>query len=681
MHLLLGLLFSLSQVLSYPFPNALASSNDGKSIAYVLNERGVRSVWFAQAPAFTPRMLWTSGTDDGQEISDLSISNDGKYLAYVRGGDHDANWPERPWPNPDLRDTHEAHMQVISLSTAGGSPKVIADGDAPAISPDNARVAFVHDGDAKIWIAPLDGSKDAAQYFFDRGSDSEIVWSPDGAALAFTSDRGDHAFIGVYRNEKAPLVFLAPSTSRDFSPQWSPDGKRVAFVRIDGDGGPPQDPLKLYATPWAIEVADASSGAAREAWRSGRTLRDSLPGIKGPQLRWVAGDRLAFISEQTNWPLLYDVSANGGSAKLLTPGKFMIEDTAISPDLRTLYYTADTGNLPGDDDRRHVFRVSVDSGSPVQVTHGTNSEWWPASTADGVAYVQAGARKPMTIVHNTTTLDEDQIPKDFPTESMVTPKEVTFHSKDGLLIHGQLFTPAHASGKHPGVIFVHGGPPRQMLLTWHYFDYYSYGYATNQYLANHGFVVLSVNYRLGIGYGYDFNNPPHAGPAGAAEYQDVVAGARYLQSDPDVDAKRIGIWGGSYGGYLTAMGLAKNSDIFKAGSDMHGVHDWSMFPEWFGTQTKRYQEPDMNRFLRTAWLSSPDAYISTWRSPVLLIQGDDDRNVHFHQMVDLVDRLKLTHVHFEQIVIPNEIHGFLRWNSWHKADQATADFLTRELKP
>jgi dipeptidyl aminopeptidase/acylaminoacyl peptidase len=264
---------------------------------------------------------------------------------------------------------------------------------------------------------------------------------------------------------------------------------------------------------------------------------------------------------------------------------------------------------------------------------------------------------------------------------MVTPKEVTFRSKDGLLIHGQLFTPAHASGKHPGVIFVHGGPPRQMLLTWHYFDYYSYGYATNQYLANHGFVVLSVNYRLGIGYGYDFNNPPHAGPAGAAEYQDVVAGARYLQSDPEVDAKRIGIWGGSYGGYLTAMGLAKNSDIFKAGSDMHGVHDWSMFPEWFGTQAKRYQEPDMNRFLRTAWLSSPDAYISTWRSPVLLIQGDDDRNVHFHQMVDLVDRLKLTHVHFEQIVIPNEIHGFLRWNSWYKADQATADFLTKELKP
>ena len=129
------------------------------------------------------------------------------------------------------------------------------------------------------------------------------------------------------------------------------------------------------------------------------------------------------------------------------------------------------------------------------------------------------------------------------------------------------------------------------------------------------------------------------------------------------------------------MGLAKNSDIFKAGSDMHGVHDWTMFPEWFGSQSKSYDSPDMKKFQRTAWFSSPDAYISTWRSPVLLIQGDDDRNVRFHQTVDLAERLKAAHVSFEELVIPNEIHGFLRWNSWLQADQATADFLTSKLHP
>ena len=127
-----------------------------------------------------------------------------------------------------------------------------------------------------------------------------------------------------------------------------------------------------------------------------------------------------------------------------------------------------------------------------------------------------------------------------------------------------------------------------MLLGWHYMDYYSNAYAMNQYFAAHGFVVLSVNYRLGIGYGAAYHHPEHSGPTGAAEYQDVVAGARFLQARPGVDAHRIGIWGGTYGGYLTALVLARNSDIFKAGVDMHGVHDWSQFVElMFGKPESR----------------------------------------------------------------------------------------------
>jgi dipeptidyl aminopeptidase/acylaminoacyl peptidase len=397
-------------------------------------------------------------------------------------------------------------------------------------------------------------------------------------------------------------------------------------------------------------------------------------------LNWVANDDLVFISERTNWPHIYEVSANGGQTRLLTPGNFMVEDTAISPDRSTIYYTANTGKTPGDDDRRHVFRVSATGGAPVEVTNGVNSEWWPAATAGGIAYVQAGARVPMTIAYNGRAISEDQIPKDFPSASMVVPKEVSFRAKDGTLVHGQLFD-SGGSGKKPAVIFVHGGPPRQMLLTWHYMDYYAYGYGENQYLASRGFVVLSVNYRLGIGYGHDFHHPAHAGPAGAAEYQDVLAGAQYLLHDPRVDSKRIGIWGGSYGGYLTAMALSKNSDIFKAGVDWHGVHDWTMFPEWFGPSEQRYQQFDKQRFLKTAWLSSPDAYVSTWKSPVLLIQGDDDRNVRFHQMVDLVQRLRQAHVPYEEYVIPNDIHGFLRWHSWYEADQATSDFLEAKLRP
>jgi dipeptidyl aminopeptidase/acylaminoacyl peptidase len=547
------------------------------------------------------------------------------------------------------------------------------------ISPDSSTVAFVHDADTAVWSAPINGSKPASRLFFDRGHAGELQYSPDGKALAFTSDRGDHSFIGIYRDANTPIEYLAPSTSRDFMPRWSRDGALVAFIRLPGAGGPPPDLLKQEPQPWAIWVADAANGTGRQVWQSGTTLRDSLPGINGPQLNWLAGDKLVFISEQSNWPLLYEVPSRGGAAHVLTPGKFMVEDTSISPDGNTVYYSANTGSTPGDIDRRHVFSVSAAGGTPSIIAPGTDSQWWPAAVDGGVAYVNAGAREPFTIAYNGRKLNSDQIPGDFPTNELVVPKLVSFRSTDGFTIQGTLFEPKTGASKMPAVIFVHGGPPRQMLLTWHYFDYYDYGYASNQYLASRGFVVLSVNYRLGIGYGHDFQYPEHAGALGASEYDDVVAAAHYLQRLPQVDARRIGIYGGSYGGFLTAMALAKNSDIFKVGVDAHGVHDWSLFDETFQSFEKRYQQPNVQAWMRSAWRSSPDAYVSTWRSPVLLIHGDDDRNVQFHQTVDLVQRLRRVHVPYQELVIPNEIHGFLRWHSWLEADEAGDEFLIHHL--
>jgi len=271
---------------------------------------------------------------------------------------------------------------------------------------------------------------------------------------------------------------------------------------------------------------------------------------------------------------------------------------------------------------------------------------------------------------------------EFPQAKLIAPKQVTFKAADGTLVHGQLFDRgATKSGdRKPAVMFLHGGPPRQMLLGWSYMDYYSNAYAVNQYLAAHGFVVLSVNYRLGIGYGRAFHHPEHAGFAGAAEYQDVVAGARFLQALSSVDGQRIGVWGGSYGGYLTALALARNSDIFKAGVDLHGVHDWSrLIDARGGKQPTRFEKGDRDKALEVAWNSSPDAAVDGWKSPVLLIQGDDDRNVRFQETVDLARRLEERNVPFEELVLPNEIHGFLRHASWIRADEATANFLARSL--
>ncbi|MBV8531659.1 MAG: S9 family peptidase [Candidatus Eremiobacteraeota bacterium] len=685
--------FTLAQVLGYPFPDALVRDARGRAIAYALDTQGVRTIWFARAPDWAPARIFSSDSDDGQELSNLAISDDDAYVVYVRGGDHDENWPLPLQPGPASM-PQQPQMQVWSVPTHGpstslgtSSPKLLGAGDAPAISPDSTRVAFTADGAAMI--APIDGSAAAKRMFFDRGQDSDVRWSPDGSEVAFVSTRTDHSFIGVYRNDATPIEYLAPTTSQDIMPRWSADGAQIAFVRLYGDGGPPQNPLDWNPTPWEIWVGDARAGTARWIWSSTTNGRGSLPSTAGgPFLEWVAANRLAFKSEADNWPHLYVVSAAGGAARLITPGSFMVEDVAVSPDRTSIVYSANTGTTPGDDDRRHAFRVDVSSGAVTQVAPGASSEMSPVALAgDAVAYNRATAQQPPLVTLQAggqeRALDASLLPVDFPSSQLVTPREVSFHAADGWLIHGQLFMP-RSGGKHPGIIFVHGGPPRQMMLTWHYFDYYSNAYAVNQYLASRGFVVLSVNYRCGIGYGHDFNFPPRWGPTGAAEYQDVVAGARFLQRDSQVDPNRIGIWGGSYGGYLTAMALARNSNIFKAGVDFHGVHDWSLDidnPLTGFTQLKRYQQYDTRAIMRLAWESSPASSIATWKSPVLLIQGDDDRNVEFHQMVDLVERLRLAHVPYEQMVIPNEIHGFLRYVSWLAADTATAAYFSRQLGP
>ncbi|HVA33735.1 MAG TPA: LpqB family beta-propeller domain-containing protein [Candidatus Baltobacteraceae bacterium] len=675
--------FTMAQVLSYPFPDTIVADAQGHAFAYVLDTKGVRTLWYAQAPQYAPRQLFSSNGDDGQELSDVSISRDDSEVVYVRGGDHDANWPEPLQPDPDSSPV-QAQMQVWRVATAGGAPKLLGDGDTPAISPDGKQVAFVAHG--AMMIVPADGSVAAKRMFFDRGQLSDPRWSPDGSTLAFVSARTDHSFIGIYRNDATPIQYLAPTTSFDGMPRWSLDGSRIAFVRMHGDGGPPQNPLNWNPQPWQIWVADVRSGDARRVYASGDAPRDSLSQFA--MLHWMAGDRLVFVSERDNWPHLYAVSANGGSARLLTPGAFQIEDTAVTPDRRALVYSANTGSTPGDDDRRHLFRVDVATGRIAELTAGASSETGPAALSDdAVAFSRATAQQPLLVTllasGRRRTIDADMLPPDFPSSELVTPQEVSWHAPDGWLIHGQLFLP-RGTGRHPAVVFVHGGPPRQMLLTWHYMDYYTNGYAVNQYLVSRGFTVLSINYRLGIGYGHDFQYPAHWGPTGASEYQDVLAGARWLQRNPHVAPDRIGIWGGSYGGYLTALALARNSDVFKAGADYHGVHDWSFDidnPVWGFTQPKRYQQYDTKKLMRIAWESSPDASIATWRSPVLLIQGDDDRNVEFHQMVDLVERLRRTHVRYEQLVIPNEIHGFLRYASWLRSDTATAQFLETQLMP
>jgi dipeptidyl aminopeptidase/acylaminoacyl peptidase len=682
--------FTLEQVKSYPFPNELTAASTGGRIAWALNEQGRRNIWVADAPDYRPRQLTSYGVDDGQELTSVTFAAAGQRVLYVRGGDHGANW-DGGAPNP-LSSPTAPRIQLWSVPFAGGAPALIGDGDEPAVSPKGDVVAFTRE--RQLWIAPTDAGSAARRLFSVRGDVGEAAWSPDGSRLAFVANRGDHAFVGVFTNDSTPIRWLAPSTSRDGSPRWSPDGTRIVFVRRPGAGGPPEPALGQRPSPWALWTADVASGEGRPLWTSPETLRGSVPGTQGNyNLHWAANGRIVFLSYMDGWPHLYSVPDGGGAPLLLTPGRFMAEYITLSPDGRSLLFAANTGATPDDLERRHVARVPVDRAALEVLTPGTGLEWTPVVTGDGerIAFISATAQRPPLVATMPARggagapmqlLGADRIPADFPAVSLVTPRAVTFRASDGVEVHGQLFAAQNAfSGRpSPAIVYVHGGPPRQMLLGWHYSDYYTNAYAMNQYLASLGYTVLSVNYRLGIGYGFDFHRAPNAGAQGAAEYLDVKAAGEWLRRQPYVDRARIGIYGGSYGGYLTALALARNSDLFAAGVDIHGVHDFTAdggrrlgMGEW------RYEPTARDSAAAVAWRASPVASIAAWKSPVLLIHGDDDRNVRFSSTVDLVRRLGRAGVRYEEIVIPDDTHHMMRHANWLLVDRSTASFFMKTL--
>jgi dipeptidyl aminopeptidase/acylaminoacyl peptidase len=359
-----------------------------------------------------------------------------------------------------------------------------------------------------------------------------------------------------------------------------------------------------------------------------------------------------------------------------------VEYVSLMPDRAQVVYNSNQNDI----DRRHLWRVPVAGGSaPVALTAGRDIDWEPVLTSDGktMAFFRSDARRParpMIAVEGGTPreLAMSTMPGSLLEQSLVEPQQVIFTSPDGMKIHAQLFLPAGAKAgdKRPAAIFFHGGSRRQMLLGWNYSSYYSNAYAFNQHLASKGYVVLSVNYRSGIGYGMEFREALSYGASGASEYNDVVGAGRYLASRSDVDPKRIALWGGSYGGFLTAMGLARNSDMFAAGVDFHGVHDWNVGIRTFVPSYNTLENP---RDSLLAFRSSPLAALESWRSPVLVIHGDDDRNVSFAETVTLVEQLRDRDVEVEQLVLPDEVHGFLRYASWVQAYAAASDFLDRKL--
>ncbi len=521
--------FTIEQVMSAPFATSPTPAPTGARVAWLMNERGQRNVWIASAPDWKGHKVTNFNQDDGQEIAELDWAPDGSYLLFTRGGDFETHGDN---PNPDLSPTKPD--QAIWVVAMDGSPaKKLTEGHAAAISPKGDVVAFLRAGQIYMMKPSGEAVKSAVN---QKATETDLRWSPDGSELAFVSDRRDHSFIGTYTLADKSLHYLDASVDRDSEPVWSPDSAHIAYLRIPASGRGFGGGGRREGEPWSIRVADPKTGFAHEIFRASAGPGSLFHRLEAEQqIFWGAGDQIVFPWEKTGWCHLYSVPVAGEVAKELTPGEGEVEHVAMSKDGKTMFYSTNIGDI----DRRHLSSVDVagrERSKPV--TQGENIEWAPAPVADGSAlvflassYNERAHAAVKTADGKMKPLAPEATPAEFPAALLVRPQAVMITAADGLQIHGQLFLPPNAKSgeRHPALIFFHGGSRREMLLGFHYMDYYSNAYSMNQYLANQGYVVLSVNYRSGIGYGLNFREAINYGARGASEFNDVIGAGLYLE--------------------------------------------------------------------------------------------------------------------------------------------------------
>lgn len=646
---------NLADALAMPVASGLTGAPDAAIFAWIENVAGVRNVWVkdARRPA---RQITAFTHDDGQQLYDLALNRDGSSLAFVQGGDDE--FPDRGLPNAGSA-LAAPRQQIFLLALEAGQPVLVGEGHSPVFAPDARKLAYTKQGEIWTW----EQSGGARKVATVAGEVSRLQWSPDGRLLLFVDNRDNHSFVALLDLSEGRLRYLDPGLGFSVEPVFSPSGQEVAFIRyVD----PPAGAAPASGPYWSIRIANAATGEARQLWSPPAGMGGRYMGTRSRNLFWSADGQIIFPWEKSGWLHPYAIDAKGGPPRELTPGAFEVETFLLGPDRRSLVYAANAGGL----DRRHVWRRPLGTGSPTQVTAGDGIESFPTFAGEALAVIATDATHPAFPALASAGLEP--LGHKVTARGFVAPEPVQFRAEDGILVHGQLFR-GRGSGKRPGLVYVHGGPRRQMLLGFHPSGYYSNAYIMNQHLAAQGYDVLAVNYRSGTGYGQAFRDAPGIARQGASEYRDILAAGRWLAAQPDVDPARIGIWGGSWGGYLTALALARNSDLFAAGVDFHGVHSLLR-------SVPNSLSPDAQAAARQLqWDASPMSAIDRWRSPVLLIHGDDDRNVDFAQSLLLVPELAARGIPYKELVFPNERHGFFRHANWLTSYRAMDAFLRENV--
>ena len=460
-----------------------------------------------------------------------------------------------------------------------------------------------------------------------------------------------------FGNEPRPASKPDPAPKRDVrwgSPLLSPDGS-VAVISIRAADNTERWLARLDPATGKTTVLDHIKD---EAW-----VRE----VNGGQGWLPDNKRIWFLAEHDGWMHLYTVDATAASParQQLTSGKFELEQADLSPDGKT-FYIVSTEPHPGE---RQTYSLSVDGGPRTRITTPVGNNQGvisPDSTMFGLVMSSSNRPPEVFLMPNRPGAAATRVttsPKpEWLTYNWVEPQLITYRSRDGKDVYARLFTPemvgARRDPKAPAVVFVHGAGYAQNAHK--YWSTYYREYMFHHLLASRGYVVLDPDYRASAGYGRDWRTAIYRW-MGGHDLNDVVDGAAYLVRSHKVSANRIGVYGGSYGGFITLMALFTSPDTFAAGAALRPVTDWSHYNHGYTSNILNEPQSDAEAYRK----SSPIYFAAGLKAPLLIAHGMVDTNVHFQDSVRLVQRLiELRKENWEIAPYPVEDHGFVEATSW-----------------